>query len=271
MGRGARRPEGKCRICGIVGPLSWEHVPPEAAYNKHRTVRAARDQMLKSELWDGARGHVQQRGSGGYTLCERCNNNTGTWYGGEYAARAQQGLERLLRIPAHETDPFYVPFRGRPLRFLKQVLAMFSSVNGEKFASFHPELVKFVLDCSATGGAPKYKVDLVLVRGGFARSAGVFDAVDTAPGAIEVASEVAHYPFALRLLFSDGRSVRRGPMEHFAQFGPDEVREVWLYTVAGHVTTRYRGDYRSREQVSREAAESHAEARQANVNRPNRR
>jgi hypothetical protein len=255
VGRGKERPNGKCRICGIVGSLSWEHVPPEAAYNDARVVRAAQEQMLKPGLWDGVRGEVRQRGSGGFTLCERCNSTTGSWYGAEYVAWAKQGLERLQRIPDREEAPFFVPFRGRPLRFLKQVVTMFFSVNNDAFADHHPELVKFVRDRSTTGLPRKYKVDLVLVRGAFARSSGFSAMSNLERGTTEIASEVAHYPFALRLILGDVRSERRGAIEHFSQLGGDERREVWLYTVVGHVATKYPGDYRSRERAEREGAE----------------
>jgi hypothetical protein len=254
VARGKKRPDGKCRICGTIGPLSWEHVPPEAAYNDARIVRATQEQMLKSELWDGARGNVLQRGSGGFTLCERCNSNTGAWYGSEYANWAKQGLERLARIPDREEHLSFVPFRGRPLRFLKQVVTMFFSVNNDEFASLHPELVRFVLDRSARGIPSKYKVELVLVRGGLSRGSGVYGTSNLGTGTTEIASEVAHCPFALRLIMGEVRSERRGAIEHFAQFGPDEEREVWLYTMAGHITTKFPGDYRSRARVEREAA-----------------
>lgn len=174
----------------------------------------------------------------------------------EYVHWARQGLERLARIPPHEEEPFFVPFRGKPLRFLKQVITMFFSVNGDKFAERHPELVKFVLDRPSTGLPPKYKVDVVLLRGGFARSSGVFGAINTWTGRPEVASEIAHFPFGLRLIFGDVHSERRGAIEHFARLGLDEEREVWLHTVAGHVVTKFPGDYRSRERVDAEAAES---------------
>jgi hypothetical protein len=196
---------------------------------------------VKSELWDGARGRVQQRGGGGYTLCERCNNNTGAWYGGEYVAWAKQGLERLARIPDRDEHLSFVPFRGRPLRFLKQVIAMFFSVNNEEFADVHPELVKFVLERSTRGLPPKYKVDLVLVRGGLARGAGVYGTTNLQSGRTEIASEVAHCPFALRLVMDDGLAERRGAIEHFAQFGPDEERDVWIYTMVGHIVTKFPG------------------------------
>jgi hypothetical protein len=210
--------------------------------------------MLKPELWDGQRGQTEQRGSGAYTLCARCNNNTGAWYGPEYAHWAKQGLERLLRIPPTREDAFFVPFRGYPLRFLKQVITMFFSVNSTGFAGIHPRLVRFVLDRGATGLPREYQVDLVLIRAGLARSSGVHVVTSVASGSAVVASEIAHYPFALRLLFVETHAKRHGAIEHFAQYGYDESREIWLYAIAGHVTTKYPGDYRSRERVDREAA-----------------
>lgn len=253
MGRSAR-PEGKCRICGRFALLSWEHVPPESAYNEHRVVRASQAQMQTPGPWDGRRGQIEQRGSGAFTLCEPCNNNTGAWYAKEYAAWAKQGLERLARIPPNEENAFFIPFRGKPLRFLKQALTMLFSVNDEDFATAHPELVKLVLDPKARGLSPGYKLELVLVRGRFARSAGVFGTTDFATGQTEVATEIAHYPFALRMIIGDVRAPRRGAFEHFADFGLDDQRDVWLCTIAGEIATKYPGDYRNRERVEREAA-----------------
>jgi len=133
---------------------------------------------------------------------------------------------------------------------------MFLSVNGGQFAGLHPELVKFVLDSRSTDLPRKYKVDLVLVRGGFARNSGVSGNVNTATGSIEVVSEIAHYPFALQLIFGEVHHQRRGAIEQFAQYGLDEKRDVWLYTVAGHVVTKFPGDYRNRERVDLEARQS---------------
>jgi hypothetical protein len=52
-------------------------------------------------------------------------------------------------------------------------MAMFFSMNNDSFRDHHPDLVKFVLDRSSRNFSPRYKIDLVLVRGGFARSAGI--------------------------------------------------------------------------------------------------
>jgi hypothetical protein len=113
-----KRPEGKCHICGNVGPLSWEHVPPEAAYNEHPVVRATKEQLLMPEQWDGKRGLQGQRGSGAYSLCEPCNNKTGAWYGTEYVSWAKQEPEHLARIPPHEEGSFSFGFEVVRFGFL---------------------------------------------------------------------------------------------------------------------------------------------------------
>src|SRR5690606_19434915 len=86
-----RRTQGKCHICGQFGDLSFEHVPPEAAFN-NRPIRVKSGMQLVNADLDDERGRTQQRGAGGYTLCERCNSLTGTWYGSAYVDWACQGL-----------------------------------------------------------------------------------------------------------------------------------------------------------------------------------
>lgn len=133
---------------------------------------------------------------------------------------------------------------------------MLFSVNAETFAGLHAGLVKLVLDKRSVGLSPRYRFELVLVRGRFARSSCVDGAVDVTTGRTDIASEVAHVPFAVRLLLGEQRGERRGAIEQFARYGFDDEREVWLYTVAGHISTKFPDDYRSRERVEREAAES---------------
>ncbi len=248
MGR-RKRPDGPCHICGRVCQLSWEHVPPESAFNDRPIVRAVIDKVLTGDRWDGRSGEKVQRGSGGFTLCERCNNDTGSWYGAEYAEWANQGLELLARIDARyhtENDRFCVPFRGYPARFLKQVITMFFSVNECGFADQHPELVQYVLDKRRRCLPPRYGVDLVLVRGAFARSSGVSGRANFANGQVEISSEVAHFPFAVRLILNaDEHLDRVGALERFAEYAFEDRREVWIFTTAGDIATAFPGDYRS--------------------------
>lgn len=248
--------KGTCRICSTDGRLTWEHVPPESAFNDQRIVRATREQMLAPGPWDGKRGKFVQRGSGAYTLCSLCNNNTGSWYGTEYAEWARQGADYLQVIPPEYTHLIRVEFGGRPLRFLKQVITMFFSAVDEGFAADHPELVKFVLNWRCRDLPPKYKIDLFLVRGNRARTSGFSMMADLRSGQSLYSSEVAFFPFAVRLVVDDGPVPRVCPIEHFVDYGPDERARVTLTTVAGHIATKFPGDYRSRSRVEKEAAES---------------
>lgn len=249
------KPEGKCHLCGVFGKLSWEHVPPKAAYNNSRVVSATQDQMISPEQWDGKLGKIQQKGVGAFTLCESCNNDTGGWYGGEYVRWVEQGVKHWDELSKVEESSHSLLFVGYPLRFLKQVITMFFSVNNDSFADLHPELVKFVLDKNSTELPSFYKIDLVLVKGEFSRSTGVCFNIDTTNGSVKTFSEIAHFPFALQLIFGEVDRQRHGPIEGFVQYGLDERAEVWIDTITGSIATKYPDDYRSESQVHEEAKE----------------
>lgn len=118
---------GICHICGNDGKLSYEHVPPEAAFNDHRILTFSFDKFLGAENLDDIRGgRFLQRGLGGYTLCEPCNNNTGSWYGAAYVEWAAQAMSILIGTKGRASLDY--PFNIYPLRVLKQVSAMFLSV-----------------------------------------------------------------------------------------------------------------------------------------------
>lgn len=239
----------------MFGKLSWEHVPPAAAYNARPLVLASQEQLREPGLWNGDRGKKQQRGAGAYTLCAKCNNDTGAWYGKEYVEWVYQALQVLDKVPADDELDALVAFRGKPLRFLKQVATMFFSVNQDGFAGRHPELVHFVLDRRQAGLPPRYRFDMVMVRPGrIARSSGMFSRQNLETGELVFASEVAHFPFAFRFIESEETGPRHGPIEGFADSQLDETRDEWVRTIIGDLVTKFPSDYRSRARVERETA-----------------
>src|SRR5437899_2089757 len=84
--------EGHCYLCGVHGRLSFEHVPPESAFNHLSVLRAKVD-----EYWEGRTNPIPEdrlkHGFGDYTLCERCNNNTGSWYGAHFVDWCRLGMD----------------------------------------------------------------------------------------------------------------------------------------------------------------------------------
>jgi len=115
----ARKNEGKCHICGNVGPLSFEHVPPRRAFNERPVIKAQFEDIVGLGPDEPIRGKIQQRGMGEYTLCPTCNNNTGSWYGKNFVDWCYQGFEILLRSKG-KPSLIYLNYLF-PLRILKQI------------------------------------------------------------------------------------------------------------------------------------------------------
>ena len=136
---------GTCCICGEDGELSYEHVPPEAAFNDQRIFQHSLQDMMKAEE-EGRKpkGKWVQRGAGRYSLCEPCNNATGVLYGKAYVSWARQAAELLDRSGGQLSLAY--PYALHPLRVIKQVAAMFCSVCGPTLQKKFPELPKFILD-----------------------------------------------------------------------------------------------------------------------------
>src|SRR5690606_23954765 len=92
-----RRPNGVCHICGEEGPLSFEHVPPKAAFNDQPVIGERLIRILNQGPGVKFHGPISQKGHGRFTLCDRCNNVTGSWYGTSFASWCYQGMEILHR------------------------------------------------------------------------------------------------------------------------------------------------------------------------------
>jgi hypothetical protein len=90
--------EGICHICGAYGKLSYEHVPPSAAFNDKPVLYTTLLKILQRGDLDGLTGKKLQRGAGANKLCEKCNATTGHWYGAAFADWAYQGDERANHV-----------------------------------------------------------------------------------------------------------------------------------------------------------------------------
>jgi 5-methylcytosine-specific restriction endonuclease McrA len=73
--------QGVCCICGTDGKLSFEHVPPRSAFNDHRVFEADIEKLMEGKWAPGERpteGNWKEKGAGRYSLCMKCNNDTGS-------------------------------------------------------------------------------------------------------------------------------------------------------------------------------------------------
>ncbi len=150
---------GHCSICGSQGQLTFEHIPPKAAFNKRGVLYNDMNDFLAVDPYADPRFAPKRkgnRGAGGFTLCSRCNNDTGAWYGNAYVDWAAQGMSF-----AHATasgSSLYVPFHMFPAQVAKQIFCMFASACGPGLFETNPELTRYVLNRDQIGVPDKFRI-----------------------------------------------------------------------------------------------------------------
>ena len=228
---------GTCHICGTYGELSFEHVPNKAAFNSTTILEYSfEDTFIKK---DKSKGRKIQGGVGQYTLCKKCNNDTGAWYGGEFTRWAHNCMDFLYQRSLYldfSDEATVTLLNVYPLRFLKQVVVCFFSVS-PNLATEHPELVKFVQD--------KYEQHIPnncrfymnffyntnktipLRRMPLAGIISVqWDGKNIIPTGSSISSEIAHPPF--QLIMSDNYHKKAGDITTFGNFGYDDQQNITL-------------------------------------------
>lgn len=260
-----------CRICGTPALLSFEHVPPKAAFNNHRVAGKHIFELINKnpDEYTTGKGHISQRGAGAYTLCEKCNNDTGRWYGGAFADFAHQSLNILKH--ANGQPLIYYPFRIYPLRVIKQIITMFFSVNKDLFRFNHPDLVKFVLNKNERYLSPDIRILVYFTLGPHARYIGgtSISAIEIDPDEVSLdtmdnllsqyrhdyakslySSEIAFPPLGYVLSFGlEPIDNELADISFFAKYRYDDRRTLYLKLPVNPVHTWYPGDYRSKKEI----------------------
>ena len=198
---------GVCHLCGVTGKLSFEHVPPEAAFNDQRVLEADIHRLIGGDLiaeLEKPTGKFNQRGSGKFTLCDRCNTSTGGWYGRSYVHFAKQVFPLCHTVQPGTTVVIECPIR--PLDVFKQMLVLFCSASPPSFAQKHPGLVRYLLNPEARQGVSDLRVFISLYdlnNSKASRQSGLTGRIDLT-GQSVVFSEISFPPFNLVMSASGG-------------------------------------------------------------------
>ena len=177
---GRKKPRGICRICGEYKKLSFEHVPPGATFNKQAVKFVTLRDFIEAEKsgdvlpWEleKVKGTINQRGRGGYYICEQCNNNTGSWYAVHY----KKFVNALMYVMHKGLGPDYKSvtleiMEMRPLPIIKQIVTMFCDIN-ENLTNNDPKLRSFIMNKESNDfDTDKYRIYMYLLKGGVERTA----------------------------------------------------------------------------------------------------
>ena len=245
---------GTCHICGNYGPLSFEHVPPKKAFNENSLVRVKFKEAMELAPITPVKEDIQQQGMGGYTLCGKCNNDTGSWYGTGFVNWCYQGFEILWKSSGKPTLIYF--YHLFPLRILKQILTMFFSANSPEFGKVHPELVKFILNKNVKYLAPQFRFFAYFNIEGKFRYFGIQSFFRVHKGKLTTMSEINYPPYGyVMTLDSDPPDRNQVEITHFSKYGYNEydTKAMRLPVLPTHLPLP--GDYRSKEEIIKEDKE----------------
>lgn len=184
---------GQCSVCNKTGRLSFEHVPPSAAFNEKPILVQNHTHLFENESYLYNKSSRLNKGFGVYTLCESCNNNSGGWYSKDFADFAIQAMNQLKTYEGpHGLHSFN--FKIKPLNVMKQIMMMFFSANKGLILGSDQGLVDFVMNKEKTGLSNKYRIYLYYTLSKYKRMNGNFT-VRTQSGEIVNWSEINFQPF----------------------------------------------------------------------------
>lgn len=204
---------GKCAICGKEGKLSYEHIPPQKAFNWLPVKYYSSDDFIKHVSsdrlpWDFSemtQYDPHQKGCGEYTLCQDCNNNTGSWFGSDYVSFAETIHNEIIKNMPKNKERIRINCRMFPLRILKQVSSMFCSVNRSNDGEVINLLRDFVQNKTVQSfPCAKAKIGMHGFIGGLPKQWGI-SAMSSNMGNgnahIDIFSVIYHYPLGFVLFF----------------------------------------------------------------------
>lgn len=262
--------DGRCRVCGREGPLTFEHLPPSSAGNEPNVRLLGLEDWLRreehGESW--RRGKIQQRGSGAYSLCKTCNDRGGVHYVPELARWVHAiggGLAGssppLEQIDAQLEDRWVTgEMRGvKPARFLKQVVTMLLALSPGSFPPVHPALMEYARDPQRVGLPERYQFYLAAYCGPTARYCGGAARLrfDQERSITDFVLELAFPPFSYVLAIDSDPAdppVRTCNISNFAQLSVSDVVDVDMQLQVGFGHTPFPLDYRTKAAHDRDVA-----------------
>jgi hypothetical protein len=225
-------------------------VPPERAFNNRRVLEADIHRLIGKDLEEEAdqpQGKFNQRGAGGFTLCETCNNNTGSWYANDYIDLVQRTYH--IPIQMHPNGVASISVLCRPHNVLKQILTMFCSACGPSLATDHDR--RYLLNRLSSDLPPdkRFYLSFFDPHDSIAtRQSGVSHRTDLS-GQFDSYSEICFPPFnSVMALKGSSPDPRLYDITWFARYRVNEEAWVPLSLASLAVATYLPGVYLSRDE-----------------------
>lgn len=248
--------KSKCALCRKEEELTFEHIPPRAAFNSSPAKPVTGDKILGDDRlpWDltGLPYSNQQRGMGKFSLCRNCNNNTGSWYAQDYINFARV-IDSYFNSNIVEKHNSIVIDEIHPLRLIKQIISMFCSINNFDDNRLDP-LRKFVLDKEAKGlDKSKYKICCYFTKSLLTKYAQFSVVMKKRNNAFNIIalSEITAYPLGFILYFDldDPTSYEGIDITSFTDFNYDDICTITFPLCIKEMNDILPSHYRTKEEI----------------------
>ncbi len=249
---------GNCALCGKKEKLTFEHIPPKEAFNSSPARPVTGDKIVgqKGRLpWDnsGLRYENLQQGMGKTCLCEDCNNNTGSWYANDYIKFAHivhfiLKTENLDKYKSVGIKKIY------PLRFIKQVISNFCSINNDPEDERFRCLSDFVLNKKTKGlDKTKYKLCIYFTKSNFTKyvPCTVVGKINTHGYDYIAVSEITSYPLGFVLYFepTDTWTYEGVDITEMSNYDYNDLCDIELPLCIKEVNDIFPTYYRTKEEI----------------------
>ena len=149
--------KGICHLCGEFKELTFEHIPPKAAFNDKPILIQKHEHLFDQKSYLYGKSIRSNNGAGSHCFCADCNNKTGTWYARDFSNFVVQARDHF-----EKTENIFrlnlIDFDFKPLNVLKQILTMFIGIDHSKFLMNDNLLRKFILEKENKDLPDKYQI-----------------------------------------------------------------------------------------------------------------
>jgi len=250
----------RCHICGKMAELSFEHIPPRKAFNNTGVLIAEMNFERPFTIGVAPQGaKTFQRGMGSYSLCEKCNSDTGAWYGEKFIEFCKKGM--LLLQKTNYKPSLYYFADIYPLAVIKQIISMFLTINSLAFRDKYTDLVGFVLNRRMRHLHPRYHIYIYYNHGGMHRATPISAKVDLKISTMEhlrttFMTEISYPPFGYLMTIDSGPpDAPVADITFFASYGFDQLKTLSMHYPIYPTYTIFPGDYRSMDKITEDYRE----------------
>jgi hypothetical protein len=253
--------KSKCCLCGKEAyKLSKDHIQPSCAFNEKNRKHLRMESVLslatdRNPPKDAAKvrniyyeiqpdrpiqGGIYRR-----TQCIACNGYLGSHYDARFGKWCHDAVGILKPEEIIVVQQEYRQLCRYPLSILKRIVAMFFSINGDRFAPLQPELVDFIMDRQTRKLPTRFGVFAAYTINDIVSHIPFQYHVDVRTGQEIGISQIAHPPFVYVLTIDSAcPDPRLTDLTGFARYDYEDEASVEMPFRVVPTNSCLAGDYR---------------------------